>query len=93
MTTKMHTKGPVQFNGQTVVLGQTYMIDGREGVPFMAWVRDGACGAIQGQANTEIRVKWSVARGEAFGLSDFNSVARFNRNRRVAVIEELAAAA
>ena len=92
MATKMFTKGSVQFNGQTVVLGQPCKIDGRDGVPFMAWVRDGVCGQIKGQANTEIRVKWAVSTG-GFGLSDFNDVARFNRNRKVAVFSELAAAA
>lgn len=91
MATKTQTTGAVQFNGQTIVLGQRYMIDGRAGVPFMAWVRDGLCDFIQGQANTEIRVKWDV--GSGYRLSDFNSVARFNRTRKVAVFTELATAA
>lgn len=91
MATKMITSGKVQFNGQTVTLGQSYMIDGRQGVPFMAWVRDGVCGQIQGQANTDIRVKW--AQGSGYRLSDLNDVARFNRSRKVAVFTELVAAA
>jgi hypothetical protein len=91
MATKMFTKGSVEFAGQAIVLGQSYMIDGREGVPFMAWVRDGICGQINGQANTEIRVKWAV--GSGYRLSDFNDVARFNRSRKVATFNTLATAA
>ena len=91
MATKTLTSGTVEFNGKTIELGRAYMIDGRQCVPFMAWVRDGMCDFIQGQARTSIRVKWAVGTG--YRLSDFNSVARFNRNRKVAEFKELAALA
>lgn len=50
MATQMINKGSVEFQGQTIEFGKPVLVNGRQGVPFLAWVRD---------QHTTIRVKWS----------------------------------
>jgi len=72
MATKMITKGSVQFNGEAVALGQPMTFDGKTGVPFMAWVRDGVTpdGFKAQPASTTIRVKWA----HTYMPSDFTQI-------------------
>lgn len=69
MATKMITKGSVQFQGMTIELGKPVLVNGRKGVPFMAW-QFPAGGSRGAKASTEIRVKWE----NTYMPSDFSDV-------------------
>ena len=85
MATTTLIKGNVQFNGVTVELGSPVLVNGRKGVPFMAWVRDGVSpDGIKGQPSTTVRFKWA----DTYMPSDF-----CDRHGRKAVVAPLAASA
>lgn len=84
MATKMLTKGDVEFNGQVIKLGKDYLVNGRKGRPFLAWVRDGKSNLPVGftpKPSTTVRFKWDGT----YMPSDF--VSNFGRQP---AIQELA---
>lgn len=89
MATQMIHTGAVQFKGSMIELGKPYLVSGRKGVPFLAWVRDGMSNLPNGFApkpSTTIRFKWD----NTYMPSDFIDV--FGKQVTITPIMELAAA-
>lgn len=89
MATQTITKGQVQFNGVTLEMGEPVLVDGRKGVPFMAWIRDGMSNLPAGftpKPSTTVRFKWEGT----YMPSDF--VTNFGRQPIIEKTVELAAA-
>lgn len=73
------TSGAVEFMGRQIVLGQPVLVDGRKGIPFLAWVKTDP-------AHTTVRVKWD----NTYMPSDFSD--RYGRKATIVPLTELAAA-
>jgi hypothetical protein len=83
MATKMITTGAVEFNGATIELGKSVLVNGRKGTPFLAWIRDGVSpDGFQSRPSTDVRFKWEGT----YMPSDFSTL-----DRKAARIEELGA--
>jgi hypothetical protein len=71
----MRSTGKVDFNGFTIELGKTYLVNGRKAVAILAWVRDFPNNSRGALPNTDIRFKFGAfGAGGRTNLEDFNTV-------------------
>lgn len=82
MTTTMINTGSVKFKGAEIEMGKPYLVNGRKGVPFLAWVRDGkSADGFVTIPHTTIRFKWD----NTYMPSDFSDVYGKQANIEVAL--------